>query len=389
MEKFLPRARQWRTAPGHVAIAFLVKLDEVVAFVVTASGVVLHTYSFPPMQLLNVCWQWLDADLTARGKGAAAREAWEAAMDHVSKELGELLFAPIAAHVPKNSEIHIAPDRMMFVAPLSLAQIGGAGSTERLLERNVVNYCEYLSVGRATSPSKGDESVFVAAYSPASARLPFAALESKAVGVATGNAIVITGDGATPNAVLDGVARHKTVHLCCHGSWSLDDPLESTLVLAGRALTLRELRFRLEQSPCELVVLSACEVGRRMSTGADANFATVLLRAGCEAVIGASWPVDDLATTLLMARFYEAWNGKANGAPAALREAQRWLSRERGRDLAEQVRRLTALAPDNSAQAYIDSRVTALDAFGEEPPFTHPRHWAAFSVSRRSVRAAA
>jgi CHAT domain-containing protein len=83
-----------------------------------------------------------------------------------------------------------------------------------------------------------------------------------------------------------------------------------------------------------LVVLSACQSGQfdilrapDEVMGLPAGF----LRAGSAAVVATLWPVDDEATALLMARFYEVLRERSDeaGTPGALatalRDAQQWL----------------------------------------------------------------
>jgi CHAT domain-containing protein len=56
---------------------------------------------------------------------------------------------------------------------------------------------------------------------------------------------------------------------------------------------------------------------------------------GAAAVFGTLWPVDDLASTLLTARFYELHLRQGLSPAAALRQAQLWLRDVTRADLAE------------------------------------------------------
>ena len=88
----------------------------------------------------------------------------------------------------------------------------------------------------------------------------------------------------------------------------------------------------------DLVTLSACEtgLGKEISGEGLVGFAHAFLQAGARSLLVSLWEVPDLATSLLMQRFYENRLGKYGderhghtGGPMpkaeALREAKRWL----------------------------------------------------------------
>jgi hypothetical protein len=405
-DRVVPRRPPGPAAADRAAVTFQIDFKRAFALVRAGGRSAVWPYEFPPMRLLQTVGRWLEAMLgqTARtggdgagdgadDPGAAERaERWQADIDGFSAALGRGLFEPLAPWLPDHGELVIVPDPSMALAPLHLARLGPS----RLMDRFAVRYCEYIdfwsgappaaAVAPAPAPARGP--VFVAAYSPPEeegGHLPFAAVEAAAVAAARrGDAELVVGAEATPDAVLDGIAKRQVVHLCCHGSWVWDDPLASSLTLAGRPLTLREIALRLQRSPCELIVLSACEVGRRSSGQARfEGFGPFLLRAGCKAFLGALWPVGDLATTLLLGRFYEEWSGAAAEAAEALRRAQLWLAAESGARLGGRLRALRAATRDVTTKdaAYIDARLAQLDAAGEGTPFAASRSWGAFQVT--------
>jgi CHAT domain-containing protein len=126
---------------------------------------------------------------------------------------------------------------------------------------------------------------------------------------------------------------------------------------------------------------------------------------GAAAVVGTLWPVNDLATALLMARFYDLHLTQALPPASALRRAQLWLrdatraelaAYTQGRLDADQTRQLeqgVGGAAENSAEAaapgHDGARRDAADTAGPEDgvrgpppsggrPFAHPVHWGAF-----------
>ncbi|NOT63243.1 MAG: CHAT domain-containing protein [Acidobacteria bacterium] len=161
-------------------------------------------------------------------------------------------------------------------------------------------------------------------------RLPFARREAenltnRFVPLMTLRAL---GFDANRELALSGrLARYPIIHFATHGVLNAAHPERSGLVLSqvnergepqAGLLELRDIcRLRL---PAELIVLSACE-SNRLAEG--------FLYAGARRVLASLWPVNDAATSELMARFYDALLNNDRFAPAAaLRQAQLSLARE-------------------------------------------------------------
>jgi CHAT domain-containing protein len=103
-------------------------------------------------------------------------------------------------------------------------------------------------------------------------------------------------------------------------------PVTDGRLTAGQVLQEWELA-------AELVTLSACQSGLGRPGGGEGfiGFAQALFLAGARNVVVSLWEVDDAATALLMARFYENLLGTREGQTKpmpkaeALREAKEWL----------------------------------------------------------------
>jgi CHAT domain-containing protein len=102
-------------------------------------------------------------------------------------------------------------------------------------------------------------------------------------------------------------------------------------------------------------------------------------------VVLSRWKVEDAATALLMARFYENLLGKRKGTKPlrraeALAEAKTWL---RNLSRAEATKRLAVLV-DGIPRGKRGSIKAALPTHkldaprGDDRPFTAPYYWAAF-----------
>jgi CHAT domain-containing protein len=202
------------------------------------------------------------------------------------------------------------------------------------------------------------------------------------------------GAAATRTFVLDHAPTATHLHLACHGTNDLADPLASVLRLADGPITVRELSQR-QLTRCRLVVASACESGRIGifgSTNEVIGLPNAMITAGAAATVASLWPVDDEATTLLMMRFYgrmhelESGGHVRPGAPAvALRDAQAWVRGVTDRELRRLADRLEAAASATPDGIVVSERglLSSLRATLRRPagrPFEHPRFWAPFAA---------
>ncbi|WP_189799426.1 CHAT domain-containing protein [Tateyamaria sp. syn59] len=182
-------------------------------------------------------------------------------------------------------------------------------------------------------------------------------------------------------AAFDG---KSVLHLSSHGSYDWARPNRSGLLLGGDVgtLTVRQLLNMELDRPPALVVLSACETGLGSSTlGTDfVGLPSTFLEMGARDVVGSLWPVDDVATALLLNAFYSRL--LEGTAPAtALHEAQTWL-RDATRDtLISQINTALPLLP-RASLPQIAERVAFLRALPvDETPYAEPFYWAGFYVT--------
>jgi CHAT domain-containing protein len=117
------------------------------------------------------------------------------------------------------------------------------------------------------------------------------------------------------------------------------------------------------------------------------GFSQVLLAKGARSLVLSLWKVDDTATALLMARFYQNLLGKRDGLKTplskaeALHEAKRWLRtlpRAAVEELAGQLARGSVRADDEADRPTAPREVSRPAVPAGETPFAHPRFWAAF-----------
>lgn len=152
----------------------------------------------------------------------------------------------------------------------------------------------------------------VVAFGVGDEAAPRAEEEARAIAALTGG-ILRVGSDATSAELRALAPKARVLHLSCHGSMRRDAPLQSALRLADRWVTAAEL----EDLPlnCELVVLSACQVGalRAMGGGQFLGPVRALLRAGARCVVASPWSVPDELATTFFGHFHRAL---ADGLPA-------------------------------------------------------------------------
>ncbi len=222
------------------------------------------------------------------------------------------------------------------------------------------------------------------------ARLPGTRREVEAVArlFPAGAVTTLAGEQACESAV-QGLARSgrmrtfRYLHFAAHGESDPVRAYRSALILApdpdrsadplaveGDGMITAEQIARTWELGADLVVLSACETGLGRAAGGEGylGFAQPLLARGARSLVLSQWKVDDDATALLMARFYQDLLGTRAGLKSplgkaeALAEAKAWLRgagpEEAGAALAALPRgaivRRQLVAPKPAARPYED-----------------------------------
>jgi CHAT domain-containing protein/tetratricopeptide (TPR) repeat protein len=135
----------------------------------------------------------------------------------------------------------------------------------------------------------------------------------------------------------EAVAHSRIVHIAAHTRLSPGESAASGLVFSlitadgqPRPGLLRVDEVLALKWSAELVVLSACEVERLVTTDVDgvSDIARAFLLAGARSVMTSYWIVDDEATAVLMARFYQELKRNPDRPAMALQLAQNWMRRD-------------------------------------------------------------
>lgn len=186
-------------------------------------------------------------------------------------------------------------------------------------------------------------------------------------------------DDAAPPSAPEPTPRAAAQDLffACHGEFDPQDPLSSGLLFddQSRTVNFADILSKLDLGAWRGVVLGACETGlaRRELATEQVSIGSAFLAAGVDHVVSTLWPVDRLATAILLHHFFERLL-TGHGYPTALREACLALR-------AMPAEALIAWAHDRLPDRY--QGVARRRAEASQRPFAHPYFWAGFIVAGR------
>ncbi len=419
---------------GEVVVSFVWTEDAV--FALSAGGGDVHSHT---MAESDETEDALRASLTEL-RGALASETGEPITDGLLDELRSLLLPEdLMARIGDASRVIVVPDGPLHSVPLEVllpdtpicyspsatiyldrvrvAQERESGSPPTVLVLGDPVFGDApIEQEQVLASVRGGEFDAVAAgasaleqvrlYGGTLEPLPGTKAESREIADAFRKAkimpSVLTGDRATAERLRRAVERKPTyLHLATHGlPGNAARPYEASLALTQPEtptvddigfLTLEELMgsWLGKLDGCQLVTLSACDTGRGVAQGDTVMSLPIgFFAAGAETVVASLWRVDDAATALLMARFYENLLGQTDasrsvfgreyeaGQPLpkldALGEARAWL---RGLD-AQQAERARRGLDRSLSRAPGARRVE--EPVDAQHPYAHPRYWAPF-----------
>ncbi|HHS12580.1 MAG TPA: CHAT domain-containing protein [bacterium] len=249
-------------------------------------------------------------------------------VDREARTLYDRLIRPVDSFLKDINHLVVIPHGVLHYLPF--AAIKG---DEYLIQRfslssapsaTVFGYCREKERTRIAAGS-------VAAFSnPALGpeyNLPFADKEVQAIVRTYEQVEAYHGSEVTESKIREAVRNREIIHFACHAEYEPANPLFSALLLTpegqddGR-LEAHEI-FGLDLD-CGLVMLSACETGLAHITRGDdvIGLARGFIFAGTPSIVTSLWKVDDLATAVLVKRFYRYLRAGESRA-RALQKAQR------------------------------------------------------------------
>ena len=268
---------------------------------------------------------------------------WIGAIDKTSSDLwvlfGEALHRALIARGTKpGARIVLLPAGLIGLLPLGLAQDPASGQRlGDIYEIIIAPSLDALDSASRALASPPDLSLAAAINPTGEIRrlaLPFTEVEGALVAAhfarMVRSPIRFDKSNAEPEVVVAGLKGRSHWHFASHGRFDWNDVRASGLLMRdGEALSLgRLLDTEGSLGRPRLVVLSACETGLydiernpEEFVGLPATF----LQIGAAGVLSSLWPVDDLATALLIAKFYDLHMHERLAPPTALKGAQAWL----------------------------------------------------------------
>lgn len=125
---------------------------------------------------------------------------------------------------------------------------------------------------------------------------------------------------ATAGAVLDAMEHYSSVHLACHASQNIEQPIKSCFYLHDGGLTLEAIAKKSFKNK-GLAFLSACQTasGDKKLPDEAIHLAAGMLVAGYPTVIATMWSINDNDAPLIADVVYGrlAKDGKLDDAKAA------------------------------------------------------------------------
>ncbi|NER32143.1 MAG: CHAT domain-containing protein [Symploca sp. SIO1C4] len=217
------------------------------------------------------------------------------------------------------------------------------------------------------------------------APLPFAEVEAALISKMSSQVTTIENKDASYSKIEQALNQpHQIFHFTGHGAYDSTNPAQSCLFLSGtEQLTLIDI-IKLDLSNYHLVCLAACETaitGKETITDEYVGLVSAFLKAGATYIISTLWTVESAASALLMVEFYQQLQHQQ--PPAALKAAQNWLKNTNRDQLIEWLdTTITKLSNQRSPRLVLeDERELISKMDSNEKPFSHPYHWAAFTIS--------
>jgi CHAT domain-containing protein len=341
------------------------------------------------------------------------RVSWEQNMPQHLQQLAEKLELDrlVAEHLQNIRELILIPHLLLHMIPFAALPLNG--NPQYLGDRFLLRYapgCQVLKfcTDRNELPSQQKYGT----VENTTEDLPFSAIEGEAIAQIFQIEEINRLRGsqqATRDAYKQLLARVNFVASCHHAQSRLDNPLESSLILANETrVTLGDLlspgwRF----ADLGDVFLSCCETGMTMPKSLTDELLTIgtgFLCAGARSVISSLWAVSDIATALL-SQIYHQYRAQGQDRIVALQKAQQDLRRISGEQLQaksqaefipaletqqeqlEQRRQAARRQKQQSEQKHygelidrIEQTIMALESLWEKSlPFDHPVYWAPFT----------
>ncbi len=276
--------------------------------------------------------------LAAASSRPRDEEHFHRALEYLTLTLGEWLGRPLASRL---KDLVVPGATLVPCGPISLAPLHALRWQTGEVSVCLLDLFDLRDASSATLHAacidrvrerEGTEPTLVAIGNPdlgdPEGDLPAAEAEVKEIvrHFAPKQARCATRDAATAKFLAAAAPAATHVHLACHGESSIFPEEEAKVFLADAELSAPELVTL--GLGARLTVISACETavfGIAHLPDEAFSLGTAFLAAGSAGAIATLWSIDDVATALLMTRFYEEMFERGLAPAGALRRAQLWL----------------------------------------------------------------
>jgi CHAT domain-containing protein/Tfp pilus assembly protein PilF len=314
----------------------------------------------------------------------------------ISKEIYDLVFAPIAGKLPENTQTIVwSLDGPLKYLPMPVLYDGNKYLVERY-NNVVITRSDKERILRNSSAIKSGIGFGVSEPHTFNFQggmvslegLPSVKIELKKIFTGTGSSGVLAGDVLldakfTKASIFSALQKRPSiVHIASHFRFMPGDESRSFLLLGdGSYLTLEDLK---EQNGIfqgvDLLTLSACQtaVQRTNTNGREIDsFAELAQRLGAGAVLASLWEVSDESTAELMARFYQNYIKLGENKATAIRLSQLALLNGEYSKLSTKNRQISQGDDEQNNINIIPAEMLPFKP-PSGAPFAHPFYWSPF-----------
>ena len=293
-----------RLGPGTALVEFYMLDEEIAAFVLCAGQPAPQVFSLPisRQRMFDTFLNPYIDEILNRNPNRRYEHVWQA--------LGDELLAPLLEALQDIRMVYFIPHGWLHLLPLHALTVGG----EPFIVQKAAAYAPSAAMlartlERRTSPTR-IHSALVVGYTPSNETLERESLLGEAGDLA---AYFMTSSHLDEESALPllekPLAEAGLAHFSCFGYLNGNDPLASSVQLAGGTITVREwMSHRLQ---AELVTLSACQAGfSNINSSNDiSGLSRALLYAGARSNLLTLWSVVGQTTRQWMNSFYrKAWS---------------------------------------------------------------------------------
>ncbi|GAA3446052.1 CHAT domain-containing protein [Planomonospora venezuelensis] len=261
---------------------------------------------------------------------------WEAAAEPILRALGHVRAPAEEGPWPR---IWWCPTGVLCLSPLHAAGRGYHSGGENVIDRVVSSYTSTVSAlplaaheGSGTHHAAGEPHLFTLGMpsTPGGPPLPSVTAEIEEILRKVGRGTVVTGEDATVDAALQGLATHPWAHIACHGTPAVPGKRPAQLYLSDGTLDVDRVG-RSHFPAAELAYLSACHTAAPSMDRLDEaeHLVASFQAAGYRHVIGSLWGATDHISRTVAADFYSRLPNRprhrADAAAQALHGAVRRL----------------------------------------------------------------